>query len=306
MDTLKGHVESIETVFGEAIVSRDESLVVLAQMPGLGPPDLCWLQKAGKSALTGASSEAQGYYHYCLGIDVSSSAAVAAYFANITSLVEPISFLGGFFTSVETKIERGFFCTYDPFTRLDVRCELCIPGGVVCGALDSDGNVHDVTPDLWRNVTVSAAARRGGGRTGAALAAAAWEDCRPVAPVCSACVPGPHAWLMTRPAFDALPSILTTSQCTSATMCTCSHESCPADCTYGEHALWVAAAHHPPGAGPPCPPPHPTPHPPTHPPRWRRSCAVSCTTQSWLRTRHPSQGVAAPAWHAWQQWGAMM
>ncbi len=43
---------------------------------------------------------------------------------------------------------------YDPFSRLDVRCELCVPGGVVCGALDCEGNVHDVTPDLWRNCVV--------------------------------------------------------------------------------------------------------------------------------------------------------
>jgi hypothetical protein len=39
----------------------------------------------------------------------------------------------------EMRIERGFYCTYDPFSRLDLRCELCIPGGVVCGALDSEG-----------------------------------------------------------------------------------------------------------------------------------------------------------------------
>lgn len=57
----------------------------------------------------------------------------------------------GLWYSAETKIERGFYCCYDPFTRLDVRCELCIPGGVVCGALDAEGTVHDVTPDIWRN-----------------------------------------------------------------------------------------------------------------------------------------------------------
>lgn len=93
MDTIKGVVENVETVFGESIVARDESLVVLATTPGLGPPCMCWLQKAARSALTGATAEAQGYYHYCLGVDVSSTAAVAAYFANITAAAEPISFL---------------------------------------------------------------------------------------------------------------------------------------------------------------------------------------------------------------------
>eukprot|EP00198_Chlamydomonas_reinhardtii_P011858 XP_001701195.1 predicted protein [Chlamydomonas reinhardtii] len=151
MESIKGHPEYVETVFGEAIVARDESLVVLAGASGLGPPDLCWLQKAPKSALTGATGEAKGYYHYVLGGNASSSAAVAAYFATLTAMVEPPTFLQGLFSTSETRIERGFYCCYDPLSRLDVRCELCIPGGVVCGALDCEGNVHDVTPDLWRN-----------------------------------------------------------------------------------------------------------------------------------------------------------
>ncbi len=68
----------------------------------------------------------------------------------------------GLFSTSEVRIERGFYCCYDPLTRLDVRCELCIPGGVVCGALDCEGNVHDVTPELWRNCVV----RAGEGTTG--------------------------------------------------------------------------------------------------------------------------------------------
>ena len=93
MESIKGHPEYVETVFGEAIVARDESLVVLAGASGLGPPDLCWLQKAPKSALTGATGEAKGYYHYVLGGNASSSAAVAAYFATLTAMVEPPTFL---------------------------------------------------------------------------------------------------------------------------------------------------------------------------------------------------------------------
>ncbi|GIM13197.1 hypothetical protein Vretimale_16377 [Volvox reticuliferus] len=61
----------------------------------------------------------------------------------------------GLFSMSEVRIERGFYCCYDPLARLDVRCELCIPGGVVCGALDCEGNVHDVTPELWRNCVVA-------------------------------------------------------------------------------------------------------------------------------------------------------
>lgn len=93
MESLRGVTEAIEAEFGESIVARDESLVVLAGAPGLGPPDLVWLQKAQKATLTSAAGEPRGFYHYSLGLDVSSSAAVAAYFAELTSRVEPISFL---------------------------------------------------------------------------------------------------------------------------------------------------------------------------------------------------------------------
>lgn len=28
-------------------------------------------------------------------------------------------------------------------------------GGVLCGALDAEGGVHEVTPELWRNCTLA-------------------------------------------------------------------------------------------------------------------------------------------------------
>lgn len=175
--------------------------MLLASVPGLGPPDLCWLQKSAKGSWSTVAAEPRGFFHFCLGQDVSSSAAIAAYFAELNALVEPVGFLQvrhaagarrgrqeqperahaamqarvlgtlwvqacpavltappsppplgtimqGLWTSAETKIERGFYCCYDPFTRLDVRCELCIPGGVVCGALDAGGSVCSMLPCL--------------------------------------------------------------------------------------------------------------------------------------------------------------
>ena len=43
----------------------------------------------------------------------------------------------GLWYASEIVIERGFYCSYDPFSRLDVRCELCIPGGVVSAKMMS-------------------------------------------------------------------------------------------------------------------------------------------------------------------------
>lgn len=113
METLRGVVEAVEGEFGEAIAARDDALAALADCTGLGPPDLAWLAKVRKQPGSGSSgggwlgfgsggggrrgsgsgggegaagvdlSGGSGYYHYVLGGDVSSSAALAAYFARL-------------------------------------------------------------------------------------------------------------------------------------------------------------------------------------------------------------------------------
>lgn len=155
MESLRGLPEHVEADFGDSIVARDEALAVLGASPALGPPDLCWLQKCPKrTGFFGGSGEAQGYYHYVLGRDVSSSAAIAAYFALLNSKVEHRTMLQGLWMSPEYVIERGFYCCYDPISRLDIRCELCIPGGVVVGCVDASGQLHDTTPQLWMQAQV--------------------------------------------------------------------------------------------------------------------------------------------------------
>eukprot|EP00200_Dunaliella_tertiolecta_P019446 CAMPEP_0202402262 /NCGR_PEP_ID=MMETSP1128-20130828/4106_1 /ASSEMBLY_ACC=CAM_ASM_000463 /TAXON_ID=3047 /ORGANISM="Dunaliella tertiolecta, Strain CCMP1320" /LENGTH=952 /DNA_ID=CAMNT_0049006267 /DNA_START=179 /DNA_END=3037 /DNA_ORIENTATION=+ len=157
MDTLRGLPEAVEAPdeFASSIEARDDALACLAASPGVGPPDLCWLQKSAKGAWSSTAAQPRGFYHFVLGRDTSGPAAVAAYFAEVTSLVEPMSFMQGLWYSSETKIERGFYCCFDPITRLDLRSELCIPGGVLCGALDAEGGVHEVTPELWRNCALA-------------------------------------------------------------------------------------------------------------------------------------------------------
>jgi hypothetical protein len=68
--------------------------------------------------------------------------------------VEQPSFLGSLLTTKTWTIQRGFYCCYDVITRTDVRCELCIPGGVVAGAVDATGMVAEVGPANWRNIQV--------------------------------------------------------------------------------------------------------------------------------------------------------
>jgi hypothetical protein len=46
---------------------------------------------------------------------------------------------------------------------MDIRCELCVPGGVECKALDPAGNLQDVPAQVWGNLQVRRQARGAGG-----------------------------------------------------------------------------------------------------------------------------------------------
>lgn len=60
MDSLRGIPEHVEPEFGASITSRDEALLALGDAPGLGPPDLCWLQKCPKPTGWGGGKVGQG------------------------------------------------------------------------------------------------------------------------------------------------------------------------------------------------------------------------------------------------------
>jgi hypothetical protein len=38
---------------------------------------------------------------------------------------------------------------------MDLRCELCVPGGVVAGCVDAAGVLHDATPQHFMQAQVS-------------------------------------------------------------------------------------------------------------------------------------------------------
>jgi len=135
MDTIAGLPQEVEHEFSEAIVARDEAIAVLAaRHDGLGPPDLCWLQRGRGEWVPGDEStghDSHGYYHHVLGGDVSGSGAIAGYFASLMARVERPGLLAGLWLGSELAVQRGFYCVYDAMSRMDLRCELCVPGGVV-------------------------------------------------------------------------------------------------------------------------------------------------------------------------------
>lgn len=100
-----------------------------------------------------------GSYHYVSGVDVSSSASVAAYFHSLTRSIEvPSTWLGGK-GKPEHSIKRGCFAAYNAFSRVDVRVEVKMPGGVDAYVVDQRGERHPINPRVWLEVYVSAMLR---------------------------------------------------------------------------------------------------------------------------------------------------
>ncbi|GAA5851142.1 hypothetical protein JCM9279_000336 [Rhodotorula babjevae] len=151
---LKDVPEFIELDLGESLISRTESL---ASFRELGPPDLCHVIKTtGK-----AGQKDVGSYHYVSGVDASSSASLAAYLNSLTYTVEETAswFFGSTSAKSPWRIRGGAFCSFNAFSRVDVRVEVKIPGGVEAYVIDVRGERHEATPQMWQEVYLSAILR---------------------------------------------------------------------------------------------------------------------------------------------------
>ncbi|TPX37621.1 hypothetical protein SmJEL517_g00625 [Synchytrium microbalum] len=150
---LRGVPEFFENELGESIQARTESLATFRE---LGPPDLCHVLKTNIKTL---GTRDLGSYHFVLGTDVSSSATVAAYLNSLTYTVdEAQGWFGG--KGAPWKIKSGTYCCFNAFSRVDVRVEVKIPGGVESYLVDLRGDKHPIAnPAIWQETAVSAVLR---------------------------------------------------------------------------------------------------------------------------------------------------
>jgi len=150
-DALKDITEFFENEIGESIIGRNDSL---ASFRELGPPDLCHIIKTNNKV----STKDIGSYHFVLGTDTSSSATIAAYLNSLSySLTEEQS---GWFSNNKSqpswKIRSGTYCCFNAFSRVDMRVEVQIPGGVVSYLVDLKGDRHPITNNtLWQETYIS-------------------------------------------------------------------------------------------------------------------------------------------------------
>ncbi|KAJ2194262.1 bud site selection protein, partial [Coemansia sp. RSA 530] len=146
-DCLQDVPDIFENEIGEALAMRTESLGMIRE---LGPPDLCHIVKIHSSNRTEPDI---GSYHHVLGVDTSSSASLAAY---INSLQYSLNDKPGWFGPGNNwKIASGTYCTYNAFSKLDLRVQIKIPGGVDAYAINVQGERQDVTEELWTECHVS-------------------------------------------------------------------------------------------------------------------------------------------------------
>ncbi|KAG2138557.1 Chs5p-Arf1p-binding proteins-domain-containing protein [Suillus clintonianus] len=142
--------ELFEVELGEALTARTESLATFRE---LGPPDLCHIVKS-----TGRTGQRDiGSYHFVSGVDASSSASLAAYINSLTYSIEDNS--AWFSKSTAWKVRNGCYCCYNAFSRVDIRVDVKIPGGVVAYVVDLRGDRHEATPDIWQETYLSALLR---------------------------------------------------------------------------------------------------------------------------------------------------
>ncbi|QDZ21775.1 Chs5p-Arf1p-binding protein [Chloropicon primus] len=166
MESIASLRELEEAELGCALRTRDASLALLTEadngsgISGIGPPDLCTVDKTSSSSstlsyLTPQPTTTCCCFHYVLGLRVEGAASFAAYFARLTRSQEQASFLGSLVQTQTWKFTGGTYCCYDIFSGCDVRCRVKIPGGVTVSAVTGSGQEVPVDDDIWKGAMVS-------------------------------------------------------------------------------------------------------------------------------------------------------
>ncbi|KAI9716053.1 MAG: hypothetical protein M1828_000464, partial [Chrysothrix sp. TS-e1954] len=113
------------------VEARTESLQSLRE---LGPPDLVHLIRQSSK-----SSKQVGVFHHVTGVDASSSAILAAYVNTLIHSAQDRSH----------KVISGLYCSYNAFSRLDMRVQVTIPGSVESYCIDERGDKKVASDALW-------------------------------------------------------------------------------------------------------------------------------------------------------------
>jgi hypothetical protein len=150
-----------EYEIGSSLAERVHTLKTMAYN-SLGPLDLCLVRKSGTpsiiGAITGGSVET-GYYHRVAGYDVSSIAAISAYFFDLVRRQQNASVWKEGSSMV---LRGGVFCVWNPFANVDLRVRFSMPGDVDYEVYRRDGKVLDefeLDTIFWEQCMLASALR---------------------------------------------------------------------------------------------------------------------------------------------------
>lgn len=127
----------------------------------LGPADLCNIHKY---STTSKKSTEIGTFLYFTGVDTSNSASIAAHLQSLANLITAKSQYW-FGEKKHWKVPELTYCTYNAFSKVDMRVTVHIPGKFECIVVNNDGKfIHDKISDdelekLWLETFVSSIVR---------------------------------------------------------------------------------------------------------------------------------------------------
>ncbi|OUM70278.1 hypothetical protein PIROE2DRAFT_1696, partial [Piromyces sp. E2] len=140
----------MELTIGESMKTRTNNIDKISE---LGQPDLCYILKTNNKINANESS-----YHYVLGINASSSASLATYINKLINSVETKT--NSWLPLSSWKISNGIYCCYNVFSKVDIRVEVQIPGGVVSYLIDSSKKRCPINDEsLWNETYISSILR---------------------------------------------------------------------------------------------------------------------------------------------------
>ncbi|GME77304.1 unnamed protein product [Ambrosiozyma monospora] len=124
-----------EKVVGESIQQRTS---ILDSINDLGPPDLVHLTKS-TSTQAASKTPGLGTYFYYTGADCSNSATIAATLNHLANIIgeKPQPWFG---KTKYWKVTEATYCTYNAFSRNEVRVRVTFPGQMETTIMDSQGN----------------------------------------------------------------------------------------------------------------------------------------------------------------------
>ncbi|ODV78620.1 chaps-domain-containing protein [Suhomyces tanzawaensis NRRL Y-17324] len=150
--------EAKEEYLGSSLIERTGRLHSFAD---LGPADLCNLHK---QSTTSKKNTEIGTFLYFTGVDTSNSASIAAHLQGLATLIGSKSQYW-FGEKKHWKVPQLTYCTYNAFSKVDMRVTVHIPGKFESSIVNHEGKLiqdkvsKDEADNLWLETFVSSIVR---------------------------------------------------------------------------------------------------------------------------------------------------